>query len=243
MMGRAFSPHLFPTRDPGALPQTGMGCAFGAQSVSGKSVGLFIGQALEHEPTHANVDMGFGVTDSFFIVAGQSSALVQPTESALDNPSLFDELKALGPVAAADDVEVELAEGTQPFDPGDQGTAIAAICPDDLQSAKEQVEARKEGDGPVPVLHGGGSHADTQNQAKGIDQEVSLAPADLLAGIVANRRAALLGSLDALTVEDGRRRRGLASFGEGLRPSATRTLSRKHSLSLSQRPLLRQAEK
>ena len=52
----------------------------GPESVSGKSVGLFIGQALEHEPTHANVDMGFGVTDSFFIVAGQSSALVQPTE-------------------------------------------------------------------------------------------------------------------------------------------------------------------
>ena len=33
LIDRAFSPHPFPTRDPGALPQAGMGCAFGAQEM------------------------------------------------------------------------------------------------------------------------------------------------------------------------------------------------------------------
>lgn len=58
----------------GTLILTGANTYAGiTQSVSGKSVGLLIGQSLKHEPTHANVDMGFGVIDSFFIVAGQSS--------------------------------------------------------------------------------------------------------------------------------------------------------------------------
>ena len=40
---------------------------------------------------------------TLLIVAGEATGLVEPTEGALDDPALFDELKALGIVAAADD--------------------------------------------------------------------------------------------------------------------------------------------
>ena len=47
----------------------------------------------------------------------------------------------------------------------------------------------------------------------GVHQDVSLTPADLLAGIVTNGLPSLLGAFDALAVEDRRARRGLAGLG------------------------------
>ena len=70
---------------------------------------------------------------------------------ACDDPALAYELAAPGGIAAPDDVKVPPARGTQPFDPFDQGAGIATVGPDDLHSAKEKVEARPQGHGPVPV--------------------------------------------------------------------------------------------
>lgn len=83
-----------------------------------------------------------------------------------------------------------------------------------MQPAKEQVEACEQQDGPVAVLEGGGGHADAEDHAEGVHGQVSLASADLLACIVADRLAALLGAFDALAVEDGRGRRWLAACGD-----------------------------
>jgi len=71
-----------------------------------------------------------------FVVAGQSPGFVEPNEGALGDPTLADELKAPGIVATTDDVHMKSAEGAQPSDPFHQCTGIAAIRPDDLQSAK-----------------------------------------------------------------------------------------------------------
>jgi len=140
--------------------------------------------------------------------------LMEPGEGALDDPTLADKLEALGIIAAADDLQMQLAKGTQPFDPSDQCTGIAAIRPDDLQPAEEKAEAREERDGPVAVLNGGGSHANSQKHAEGVHQDVSLAPAYPLAGIVANGIPTLLGTFDALAVEDSRAGSRLAAFGD-----------------------------
>jgi hypothetical protein len=133
---------------------------------------------------------------------------------ALDDPALSDQLEALGFVAAADDIQVELAAGTQPFDPLDQGPGIATIGPDDLQPPEEQIEVGEQLGGSIPILDGGGSDANAQDQTEGVHEPMTLAPADLLARIVAHRWATLLGAFDALAVEDGRARRGLASCGD-----------------------------
>ena len=193
-----------------------------AKSVSGKSAGLFSGESLEHKAGHTDVDVGLGVVGSLLIFAGEATGLVEPAEGALDNPALFDELKAFGIVAAADDCEVEFAEGTQTFDPCDQSTCIASVGPDDLQPAEEQVEARQEHHGTIAILNIGRRDPHSEDHAEGVHEQVSLAPADLLARIVADRFATLLGAFDALAVEDGGRWGGLAAFGDAnLDPQAT----------------------
>lgn len=71
--------------------------------------------------------MGLGMIGLLFIVAGEAAGLVEPTERAFDDPAFADELETPRVVAAADDVHVEFAEGTQSLDPCDQGTGIAPI--------------------------------------------------------------------------------------------------------------------
>ena len=79
---------------------------------------------------------------------------------------------------------------------------------------KEQVEARQEQDGPIAILDTGRRDLHAEDHPQGIHEQVALAPADLLARIVADGLATLLGAFDALAVEDGRSGRGLASFGD-----------------------------
>ena len=129
-----------------------------------------MGEKLEHETGHTEVDVGLGVIGTLLIVAGEATGLVEPAKGAFDNPAFVDELEALGVVAAADDVEVKLAEGTQAFDPCDQGTGIASIGPDDLQLAKEQVKAREERDGTIAILDTGRGDLHAEDQAEGIHE-------------------------------------------------------------------------
>ena len=79
---------------------------------------------------------------------------------------------------------------------------------------KEQVEARQEQDGPIAILDTGRRDLHAEDHPQGIHEQVALAPADLLARIVADRVAPRLGTFDALAVEDGGRRRGLAAGGD-----------------------------
>ena len=158
--------------------------------------------------------MRLGMIDSALIVANQASALVEPAKGPLYDPALSDKLEAFGVIAAADDLQVQPAEWAQSLDPLDQRAGIAAIGPEDLQPAKEKIESREQMGGSIAVLHRGGSHAHPEDQAEGIYHNMPLAPADLLARIVADRRAALFGAFDTLTVEDGRTRRRLAPLGD-----------------------------
>jgi hypothetical protein len=118
------------------------------------------GDSFDHEAAHANVDMGLGMIDALFIVTGDAAGLVEPAESAPDNPAPSEQLETFGIVTAAHDFQVQFAEWTQSFDPFNRGAGRAPIGPDDLQPAKEKVEPCKQRDGAIPVLDGGGSHAD-----------------------------------------------------------------------------------
>ena len=106
---------------------------------------LSSGQSFEHDAAHADVDLGLGVIGSLLVIAGEAAGLVEPTEGALEDPTLAHEWEAFGVVAAAGDVEVQFAAGAQPFDPLDQGPGVAAIGPDDWQFAQEEVEAQRAG--------------------------------------------------------------------------------------------------
>jgi hypothetical protein len=62
---------------------------------------------------------------------------------------------------------------------------IAAIRPDQLETGKDPFERRKHEPAATVVLDVGFLHEHVQDQAGGIDQQVALAPLDLLAAIIA----------------------------------------------------------
>ena len=86
----------------------------------------------------------------------------------------------------------------------------------------------------VAVLRGGGRNLAFDRQAKRIDGDMPLATLDLLRGVEA-ARAASLGRLDRLAVDDDRRRRGRA------RSSASRAPMTSPQTICVHKPLSRQA--
>ncbi len=64
----------------------------------------------------------------------------------------------------------------------------------------------------VSVLHRSRRHADDQQQAKRVHQNVPFTPIDVFSGVIAVL-ATTLGGLDRLRIKDGRRWRALASCG------------------------------
>ncbi len=61
-----------------------------------------------------------------------------------------------------------------------------------------------QGLGAVPILHGGWSSKDRQDQSQALDRNVPFAPRDLLACVIATF-SALVGSFHRLAIDDCRR--------------------------------------
>ena len=112
---------------------------------------------------------------------------------------------APAPAGPLDDRQAP-AEGLP--DPGLQRPHVGALSPDQFQTGQSARERQQESWGTGAVLDSGGMHDDAQHQAKRVDEQVALAPRQLLRSIVA-MRATALGRLDRLAVEDDSARRGM----------------------------------
>ena len=64
---------------------------------------------------------------------------------------------------------------------------IAGIGEDTLNEGKQAARRTEQFAGAVAILHIGGLNADAQQEAERIDEDVTLAPGDLLARVVALR--------------------------------------------------------
>lgn len=123
------------------------------------------------------------------------------------NPSFGQDLKANLVAQFLDNLQ---CPAQSLLDPVDQLAPVATIGPDQFQSAPARelrlLDAFKQSlqqfFSPLAVLHMGRSHHHQQNQPKGIDNQMSLSPADFLARIITALVAAF-DCLDGLAVQDG----------------------------------------
>src|ERR1700753_1467494 len=96
------------------------------------------------------------------------------------------------------------------LNPTDQGAAIAAINPDEAQFLATATQPLENEPRPVTLLDRSGSDNNQQKQAERINQQMALAPFDLLVPILASS-AFNLSAFDALRVKAASRRMLVAS--------------------------------
>ena len=153
----------------------------------------------QHEAKHSQVDHGFAGVGFPFVVAAESAVTSQPTEGTLYDPSSRQYLEGMQ-VGTFDDLDRATAGSPSPVE---QHTRIATVGPDLLDSIACPLAQRQKQElfGRIPVLNIGGQHHDRDYQTDGVDQNMTLAPVDLFAGVVTPLLADL-GALDALAVDD-----------------------------------------
>ena len=92
---------------------------------------------------------------------------------------------------------------------GDLLAGISAVGEDPLDEGEEAARGAQQRSAAIAILDARRMRFEHEATPVRIDQRMALAPVDLLAGIVA-ARAASLGRLDALAVDDRGRRTGVA---------------------------------
>lgn len=166
------------------------------------------------EPTGEQADIGdehpgFGGSDGFLEVLCKSSAPAEPRESAFHHPSARQNLEAFGLVGSLDDLQRELTDLLQRA--LQLWSGIAAVSEDMAQPRPALQDSFQHVGGAITVLNVGGMDDQTDQQAKRVDDDMTLATHDLLAGIEAPYSAALRGP-DRLAVNDAGCGAGLPAF-------------------------------
>ena len=138
-------------------------------------------QATEHDSDHGQPDEGGDGAGVSLEIARQAAIAADPGQGSFDDPALGqdDEFVQL---VALDDLEHPTAS------PGcglrRARSLIAGIGEDALDEGKKAAGASIDNQSrPVAVLNVGGMDDDVQQEAERIDQDMALAPGDLLARI------------------------------------------------------------
>ena len=117
---------------------------------------------------------------------GEAAASSQPGEGSLHDPAPGQHDKALGPIAAPDDLHIDAGDGR--FQPRlERRALIAAIG---IEREQERVEPEQRGhhhDAAVTILNVSGMDECVHQEALRVDQNVPLLALDLLSRIVAVR--------------------------------------------------------
>ena len=138
-------------------------------------------QASEHDADHSEPDDGGDSARISLEIARQAAIAADPRQGSFDDPALrqHDEFVQF---VALDDLKHPTAG------PGcglrGAGSLIAGIGEDALDEGEEAAGASIENQSrPVAVLNVGGMDDDVQQETERIDQDMALAPGDLLARI------------------------------------------------------------
>ena len=118
-------------------------------------------------------------------VFGQAAAAADPGEGALDDPAFGenDEPMRLVALDDLDDPATSRGDGTGHFWP-----LVAGIGEDALDEGEQAARAPiKDQSSAVAILHVGRVDGDVQQEAERVDEDVPLAPRDLLARVIARR--------------------------------------------------------
>ena len=146
---------------------------------------MWSGQASEHEADHGEPDEGRDGARVSLEIACQAAIVTDPGQGSLDDPALGQDDKFVQFVALDDLDHPTASAGGGLRDPW---PLITGIGEDALNEGKEAARAAIENQAnPVAVLKVGGMNDDIQQEAERVDEDVTLAPGDLLAGIKALR--------------------------------------------------------
>src|SRR5271166_6095998 len=98
-------------------------------------------QASDHDPNHANSQHGLAMIEADLIVAAQPPRFIEPAKGSFHDPAFGQNFESLDLVAPPDDFQFEFAVGPELFNPGHQSPQVAAVGPNDLQSAEQSRQA------------------------------------------------------------------------------------------------------
>ena len=142
-------------------------------------------QASEHDADHGEPDEGGDGARISLEITRQAAIAANPGQGSFDDPALGQDDEFVQFVALDDLDHPTASAGGGLRDPW---PLITGIGEDALNEGKEAARAPIENQPrPVAVLNIAGMDDDVQQKAKRIDQDVALAPGDLLARIKALR--------------------------------------------------------
>ena len=133
-----------------------------------------------------------------FIIFGQTAITPEPGKSALNNPTLWQDLETRS--VAFDDFEGESAARNQGGRPFQEFTSISSIGEDFADPAKVE-EGGEQEFRAIAVLHSRAVNDHGKDEAKGVYQKVSFSSVDLLASVIATF-SGLFSHFNTLAVDD-----------------------------------------
>lgn len=165
--------------------------------------------AGDHEANHSQTDHGFSGCGLPFVISAEPPGTAQPSESTLDDPSSRKDFERVQ-LGAFHDLD-HTAPGF--FGLFHKRSGVAAVGPDMLDGSLcfPGEESSQQLVSCIPVLEVGRQDYHHEDQADGIDQDVSLATIDLFACVVA-AFFAHLRAFDGLAVDNRSAGLGFASF-------------------------------
>ena len=146
----------------------------------------------------------------FFPVLGRAATPSEPREGAFDHPATRNDFEALGGVGAFDDLQrpaPDLLQSTLQL-----GSGIAAIGEYMTQQRVVGRYGLQQVRRAVAILNIATMHGKANQEADGVGDDMTFAPFDPFAGVIASDPAAFSG-FHALAVDHARRRVGRTPFG------------------------------
>ncbi len=176
---------------------------------------VWLCQSSEHDTDHGETEPGDGGGGVALEVAREPSVAADPGEGPFDDPALGQNHEAAG-VVALDDLERPspgLGEGG-----GELWPLVGGVGEDALDEGEQPAGAAQQLDRAVAILDVGRVDAHVEQKPERVDQDVALAPRDLLARVVALRveRSPPLGAALALWLSM------IAALGLASRPACAR---------------------
>src|SRR5947209_1404574 len=189
-------------------------------------------QPSDHQVDHREPDPGLATLAGLFVVFGEPAILRQPAEGAFNDPTMRLHHESLGIVRTLDDLQNPASKGGHP---GDELPCVSAVGPDEPQPRERTPQFREHPFGAVSVLDPSTVDHYRQDQPERIDDQVALAPFNVLAFVVA------VGPPFCAVFTDWLSR--IAADGVGSRPACSRTRTRKASCTTSTTPAPRHRQK
>ena len=170
---------------------------------------------------HGQVNDRLAALGQRFVILAQAPVAAEPSEGPFGDPSLGQDHEAAQIVAPLDDLENPAAQLSCPVD---QVSGVPSVGPDPLEPGELTHQFGRHELGPIAILDVGRMHDHGQQQAQGIYDDVTLAPVDFLARVVAPRPP-----FSAVLTDPPAGGSMIAADGLGFRPSWIRTFRRRAS--------------